>query len=171
LNPTSSLYDLEFRNYDPILGRMNQVDPFADKYSSLSSYHYSFNNPVSFNDPNGADPNPGEPDHVTRRGVQRFDEYFYGSGDMNWFYQDITPGSGGNWTDGWQNSDWSPNGGSAMYQAGIAGGMTDIGGTLYSVSKTGELNQAEENNGQLGYWTRMMYQLITQPIMEKLCLR
>jgi RHS repeat-associated protein len=56
LNTTSSLYDLEFRNYDPILGRMHQVDPMADKYSSLSTYHYSFNNPISHNDPNGADP-------------------------------------------------------------------------------------------------------------------
>ena len=26
LNTTSNLYDLEFRNYDPVLGRMHQVD-------------------------------------------------------------------------------------------------------------------------------------------------
>jgi RHS repeat-associated protein len=51
LNPASSLYDLEFRNYDPILGRMHQVDPMVDKYSSLTPYNYAFN------DPSGADPN------------------------------------------------------------------------------------------------------------------
>jgi RHS repeat-associated protein len=56
LNATSSLYDLNFRNYDPVLGRLNQVDPLTDKYSSHSSYHFSFNNPIRFNDPSGADP-------------------------------------------------------------------------------------------------------------------
>lgn len=57
LNTTSSLYDLAFRNYDPVLGRMNGVDPMASKYASLTPYNYSFNDPVTFNDPSGADPN------------------------------------------------------------------------------------------------------------------
>jgi RHS repeat-associated protein len=56
LNTTSQVYDLEYRNYDPALGRMNQVDPMASKYSSLTPYNYSFNDPVTFNDPSGADP-------------------------------------------------------------------------------------------------------------------
>ncbi|MBN8650333.1 MAG: hypothetical protein J0L67_02835 [Cytophagales bacterium] len=56
LNTTSNLYDLEYRNYDPALGRMNGVDPMASKYSSLTPYNYSFNNPIGFNDPTGADP-------------------------------------------------------------------------------------------------------------------
>ena len=56
LNPTSALYDLEFRNYDPILGRMHQVDPMTDKYSSHTPYNYSFNSPVMLNDPSGAEP-------------------------------------------------------------------------------------------------------------------
>ncbi|MBX2895773.1 MAG: hypothetical protein KF763_10045 [Cyclobacteriaceae bacterium] len=56
LNTTSNLYDLDFRNYDPALGRMYGVDPMASKYSSLTPYNYSFNNPVMFNDVNGADP-------------------------------------------------------------------------------------------------------------------
>ena len=53
LNTTSNLYDLQFRNYDPTLGRMNQVDPMATKYASLTPYNYSFNDPVNFNDPLG----------------------------------------------------------------------------------------------------------------------
>jgi RHS repeat-associated protein len=64
LNATSMVYDLDYRNYDPVLGRMNQVDPMAAKYPSLSPYNFSFNDPVTFADPNGADPMPGEPDHV-----------------------------------------------------------------------------------------------------------
>ena len=56
LNTTSNLYDLDFRNYDPVLGRMHQVDPMAGKYSSVTPYNFSFNDPVTFNDPNGASP-------------------------------------------------------------------------------------------------------------------
>jgi RHS repeat-associated protein len=59
LNPTSQLYDLDYRNYDPILGRMHQVDPMATKYASLTPYNYSFNDPVTFSDVNGADPYSG----------------------------------------------------------------------------------------------------------------
>jgi RHS repeat-associated protein len=56
LNTTTSLYDLEYRNYDPILGRMNQVDPMASKYASHSPYSFAFNDPVFWSDPSGADP-------------------------------------------------------------------------------------------------------------------
>jgi RHS repeat-associated protein len=56
LNQVSPLYDLEYRNYDPVLGRMNGVDPMAGKYSSFSPYNFSFNDPANLNDPSGADP-------------------------------------------------------------------------------------------------------------------
>ena len=62
LNTTSQVYDLQFRNYDPILGRMNQVDPLADRFGSHSPYNYSFNNPITFNDVNGAKPGPWSAD-------------------------------------------------------------------------------------------------------------
>ncbi len=57
LNTTTQLYDLDFRNYDPALGRMYGVDPMAAKYASLTPYNYSFNNPTAFSDVSGADPN------------------------------------------------------------------------------------------------------------------
>jgi hypothetical protein len=41
---------------NPVLGRMTQMDPMSDKYSSLTPYNYSFNNPILFSDRNGADP-------------------------------------------------------------------------------------------------------------------
>jgi RHS repeat-associated protein len=53
LNTTTSVYDLHYRNYDPILGRMNQVDPLASKFGSVTPYNYAFNAPTNFNDPLG----------------------------------------------------------------------------------------------------------------------
>jgi RHS repeat-associated protein len=64
LSQTSSLYDLEFRNFDPILGRMNQVDPMADKYSSHTPYNFAFNRPNMVTDVNGADPGDWGGDNV-----------------------------------------------------------------------------------------------------------
>jgi RHS repeat-associated protein len=55
-NPTTSTYDLHYRGYDPILGRMNQVDPLASKYASMTPYNYAFNSPTVINDPLGDDP-------------------------------------------------------------------------------------------------------------------
>lgn len=50
------LYTMPYRQYDPVLGRFNAVDPMAEKYDDLSVYNFCFNNPVSFSDPTGADP-------------------------------------------------------------------------------------------------------------------
>lgn len=81
-NSSSGWYDLPFRNYDPVLGRMNGVDPMADKYASLTPYNFSFNDPVTFNDPSGAKPPIN---------------HYYG----NYFtYDDWVPG---------RYSDWSPS--------------------------------------------------------------
>ncbi len=55
LNKTSGWYETMFRNYDPSIGRFTGIDPKATKYASISSYHYSGNNPIMFNDPTGAD--------------------------------------------------------------------------------------------------------------------
>jgi RHS repeat-associated protein len=95
LNTTTSLYDLDWRNYDPVLGRLNQVDLMADKYGSLSPYHFSFNNPVGFNDPSGLDPG----DIAYGKYVYGMDEFIAGDqaravggggggGDRNGFHYD-----------------------------------------------------------------------------------
>jgi RHS repeat-associated protein len=96
LNTITGVYDLEYRNYDPILGRMNQVDPMASQYSSLTPYNYSFNDPVTFNDPDGADPIKKEPlptdanpDPGTGWGAWHLPG---GGGGMG-------PGSGNHWSD------------------------------------------------------------------------
>jgi RHS repeat-associated protein len=56
LNKVTQNYEMAFREYDPILGRMTAIDPMAAKYPGLSPYNYSFNDPVYWNDPSGADP-------------------------------------------------------------------------------------------------------------------
>ncbi len=46
-------YSTFFREYDPVIGRFNGVDPQADATVWLSIYHYADNNPINFNDPMG----------------------------------------------------------------------------------------------------------------------
>jgi RHS repeat-associated protein len=46
-------YSTFFREYDPVIGRFNGVDPVSESFESWSTYHYSYNNPVNFNDPMG----------------------------------------------------------------------------------------------------------------------
>jgi RHS repeat-associated protein len=88
LNATSNVYDLFYRNYDPVLGRMNQVDPLAPTYASYSPYNYSINNPVSFNDPLGLNP-------VTRIG----DDFI-----IDW---DKVGEYGGTWSNDGDGGTWS----------------------------------------------------------------
>lgn len=52
------LYDFNARSYDQQIGRFMQVDPLTDKgeQEKLSVYHFSYNNPVRYNDPDGKCP-------------------------------------------------------------------------------------------------------------------
>jgi RHS repeat-associated protein len=114
LNPTSGVYDLEFRNYDPVLGRLNQVDPMSDKYSSLSVYHFAFNNPTGSTDPSGADPsNEYYPSYMSYQEANSYLRYmqqqygrirlqemvpFMGGSPNNVTHTNTSVGSGNVWT-------------------------------------------------------------------------
>lgn len=53
LNQTTGWYEMLYRGYDPVVGRMLQIDPYAALYSSYGPYNYGLNNPVAFNDASG----------------------------------------------------------------------------------------------------------------------
>ena len=47
-------YNYGARFYDPSIGRFMAVDPGASVYTSWSTYHYVYNNPLKYVDPTGA---------------------------------------------------------------------------------------------------------------------
>ncbi len=54
--PGFNLDYFKARYYDPAMGRFLSVDPLADKMPSWTPYHYTFNNPLVFTDPDGRMP-------------------------------------------------------------------------------------------------------------------
>jgi RHS repeat-associated protein len=53
-----AMYETAFRGYDAQIGRFTQFDPMADSYPDWSPYCFAFNDPVFWNDPLGAEPDP-----------------------------------------------------------------------------------------------------------------
>jgi len=51
-----NIYDFNARMYDAQLGRFMNIDPLAETQLSHSPYHFSYNNPIFFNDPTGLNP-------------------------------------------------------------------------------------------------------------------
>jgi RHS repeat-associated protein len=47
--------DCQARQYNPALGKFFAMDPSAHKYSSVTPYHYVYNNPLKYVDGNGKD--------------------------------------------------------------------------------------------------------------------
>jgi RHS repeat-associated protein len=51
--------DLQARFYDPAVGRFMAEDPETEGQLEFSPYHYSFDNPIRFSDPDGRWPGEG----------------------------------------------------------------------------------------------------------------
>jgi hypothetical protein len=47
------MYEMDWRQYDPALGRFNTIDKMADSSVENTPYHYGNNNPMFFKDPTG----------------------------------------------------------------------------------------------------------------------
>uniref|UniRef100_UPI001DFF980C RHS repeat-associated core domain-containing protein n=1 Tax=Flagellimonas sp. 389 TaxID=2835862 RepID=UPI001DFF980C len=47
------LYEMEFRNYDPAIGRFSSIDPMAEQRNWLTPYNFVQNNPIVRVDPSG----------------------------------------------------------------------------------------------------------------------
>jgi len=155
LNTTSGVYDLEYRNYDPALGRMNQIDPMASKYASMTPYNYAFNDPVYWNDASGAEPNYYREEAMQRRAATINVEDF-GRNIFAWLYR------GGNMNSMF-NTGWSVGSGSLSYAS--AGGMS---GASQISDFVGRVNAAAANAksddeeiygysgkaGAYGFWLR-----------------
>ncbi|MBX9449846.1 MAG: RHS repeat-associated core domain-containing protein [Taibaiella sp.] len=67
----SGLYYHGARYYIPWLARWTAVDPLEAEYAGLSPYHYSFNNPVMFNDPSGMGPEDESNGILSKEGQQK----------------------------------------------------------------------------------------------------
>jgi len=146
LNTTSSVYDLHFRNYDPVLGRMNQIDPMATSFAGLSPYNYSFNDPVTYNDPLG--------DCPTCPKYQRSDDTWWVA-DRRTLYESKYSGHS-------SLEDWLYNNQGSMYPStnpwawtGMSG--SDIYGAPLDGLFLGRGHYADvaldfDKNGQFGYW-------------------
>jgi len=74
-------YSTAIRDYDPVLGRFNAIDPAVDKYADWTPYNFAFNDPVGVNDPNGDDPAP--PDAPSYFYIPCYTCHLWGSNTIN----------------------------------------------------------------------------------------
>jgi len=135
-----------YRMYDAALGRFLGVDPVPEHAESMGTYQYAFANPVMFNDPLGDQGGDyyQNPTGGGSGGAQAV--YFHGG------YRRIGSGSGNNWSDGMQYSDWTAWGGSDIYRQGLAMGFQDIGGFLHGKDTDGNFVKMEPLGGEFGYF-------------------
>ena len=75
------MYDLDYRQYDPAIGRFNSIDLFSEFIEQIdkSPYAFAWNNPVYFNDPSGLCPEC--PDNASLNDIYNSDggeTYVYG---------------------------------------------------------------------------------------------
>jgi len=76
-------YQTYYRNYDPAIGRFIGVDPMAETSDELTTYNYTGNNPVMFNDPLG-DQKYTPDERITEVGLSFFKHGWFGYGQERW---------------------------------------------------------------------------------------
>jgi RHS repeat-associated protein len=116
LNPTSGWYEMFYRGYDPALGRMFQVDPYATVFASITPYNYAGNSPLNLNDPSGGYASwYGEFQQWSMENT--IPKPLFDEPDLGWYGHSYLrgPGSANHWANGIGTSGWTLN--------GSAGGM------------------------------------------------
>ena len=76
-----NVIEMDWRQYDPVLGRFNVIDPLAEKMLDQTPYHFAFNNPLYFKDPTGLYPEDQDqccPDDIN---LGELEEVFLGTFD------------------------------------------------------------------------------------------
>jgi RHS repeat-associated protein len=69
LDGETGLYYYGARYYDPRVSIWLSVDPLQEKYPNVSTYAYTFHNPIKYIDPNGKDPITGVIEALTGFGI------------------------------------------------------------------------------------------------------
>ena len=78
-------YDYGARQYDPITGRWDRVDPLCEKYYSVSPYAYCNNNPAMFIDLNGCEPDSLEAAMMSSLAYEANSEYTTTLNKQGWY--------------------------------------------------------------------------------------
>lgn len=91
MNKTSGWYEMFYRGYDPAIGRMLQVDPYAPLYASTTTYNYALNSPVMMNDPSGGQVDATGLTNSQLRGLYLASRWQSNSGDFaDWASDNVT---------------------------------------------------------------------------------
>jgi RHS repeat-associated protein len=85
LDPTSGLYHMGARFYDPTIGRWLSEDPVQDRHfrpAALNFYSYAFANPVRLIDPSGMEPPSGPTPEGIERAAAALQEFINANVDL-----------------------------------------------------------------------------------------
>ncbi|WP_167342232.1 RHS repeat-associated core domain-containing protein [Nonlabens sp. SY33080] len=63
------LYEMDWKSYDPALGRFITIDPMAEERNWLTPYNFVQNNPILRVDPSGLLDDDGEVDDIVEEGI------------------------------------------------------------------------------------------------------
>ena len=148
LNATTGWYEMFFRGYDPALGRMFEVDPFASDYLSVTPYNYALNNPSVLSDPSGGS-TPELREWSRELNATDWSVRMPGSGVK-------MPGSGQHWSDAFADA-YSNSPVAFIYDAlySLEGGYWNDSGTRHFYS-----------GGESMIVSQMMYEAISNAIRQ-----